>query len=133
MRTVCVVGALLACAAGAQDPRKPVLTAGVSVQMAAARHAVAMHAADELDAKVVAITADGKVFSGVTAVEPEALSGLVADSVYLKADARAPFQRVLAVLDALRGKQVVLLTAPPSNSPKGTIMPPYGIRLTVPQ
>jgi len=78
-------------------------------------------------------TAAGEVFNGITAVKPEALSGLVGDSIYVKIDARAPYQRIIAVLEALRGKQVVLLTAPPSNSTKGTIVPPYGIRLTVPE
>ncbi len=133
MRTICFVGALLACGASAQDPSKPVLTAGVSVTMALSRHAVPINAADELDAKVVAITADGKVFNGITLVEPESLRGIVAGSVYVKADARAPFQRVLAVLEALRGKKVALLTAPPPNAPKEAILPPYGIRLTVPE
>lgn len=133
MRTICVLAAILACAALAQKAGKPVLTAGVSVKMATARLAVPMHAADEFDAKVVAITADGKVFNGTTAVEPESLSGLSNGTVYVKADARAPFQRVLAVMEALRGKQVALVTAPPLNAPKGAIMPPYGIRLVIPE
>jgi biopolymer transport protein ExbD len=114
----------------AQDPSKPVMTAGVSVQMPGSRHAVEMRAADELDVKVVAITAGGKVFHGVTPVEPEALSGIAVKTVYVKADARAPFQRVLNVLDALRGKAVVLLTAAPANAAKSAaILPPYGVRL----
>lgn len=133
MRNICIVGILLACGANAQDPSKPVLTAGVSVKMAISSHAMPIPAADELDATVVAITADGKVFSGPTAVEPESLGGLVAGSVYVKADARAPFQRVLSVLEALRGKQVALLTAPPLNTAKGKILPPYGVRLNVPK
>ena len=58
--TVCFVGVLLACAAGAQDLSKPVLTAGISVKMAISRSAVA-------------IAADGKVFKGTTAAEPETL------------------------------------------------------------
>lgn len=113
----------------AQDPSKPVVTAGVSVQMAASRYAKAMPAADALDAKVVAITAGGKIYLGVTAVEPEALSALMADVIYVKADARAPYQRVLNVLDALRGKAVAMLTAPPANAPKAAILPPYGVQL----
>ena len=117
MKTVCFVGVLLACAAGAQDPRKPVPTAGISVKMAISRSALPIPAADALDAQVVTITADGKVFQGTTAVEPETLAELVMGSVYVKADARAPFQRVLAVLEALQGRQVGLLTAPPANAP----------------
>src|SRR3954447_23795733 len=112
---VCVVGSILTCAAGAQESTQPVLRKGVSVQMAVADHAVEMRAADAQDATVVAITADGKVYAGTEATEPDALSKLSAETVYVKADSRVPFQRVLAVLDALRGKSVVLLAAPPKN------------------
>ena len=76
---------------------------------------------------------DGKVFDGVTSVAPETLSRLTSGSVYVKADARAPFQRVLTVLEALRGKRIALLTAPPPKAPPATILPPYGIRLSVPE
>src|SRR5436309_15964031 len=104
----CWIGAILICGAVAQDSPRT-LTKGVSVQMAVASHAVEMRAADEPNAKVVAISADGKVFDGITATEPGALSNLSEETVYVKADARAPYQTVLAVLDALRGKSVVLL------------------------
>jgi hypothetical protein len=56
---------------------------------------------------------------------------LSAETVYLKADSRVPYQKLLSVLDALRGKSVVLLTATPSDAPRATPMPPYGMRLTV--
>ena len=42
-----------------------------------------------------------------------------------------PFQKVLTVLDALRGKSVVLLAAPPKNVEGAKIVPPYGIEVTV--
>ena len=128
---VFVVGSILICAASAQDPGKPVLRKGISVRMPVADHAVEMRAADEQDATVVVVTADGRLFVGVTPAEPGVLSSLVADTVYVKADSRAPFQAVLAALDALRGKSVVLLAAPPPGVAKKEIMPPYGIRLTV--
>ena len=73
----------------------------------------------------------GKLFVGMRPVELNALSSLNDKIVYVKADARVTYQRVLAVLDALRGRQVVLLTAPTSNTPKDTIMPPYGLNLKV--
>jgi biopolymer transport protein ExbD len=128
---VCMVGAILICAAGAQAPVKPALRKGISVQMPVADHAVEMRAADEQNATLVAITADGKLFAGITPTEPGALGNLVAKTVYVKADSRVPFQKVLAVLDALRGKSVVLLSAPPTNAEKGEVMPPFGIKLTV--
>ena len=128
---VCVVGAILICTAGAQAPVKPALRKGVSVQMPVADHAVEMRAADEQNATVVAITADGRLFAGITPTAPSALSSLVSKTVYVKADSRVPFQKVLAVLDALRGKSVVLLAAPPTNAARGEVAPPFGIKLTV--
>jgi biopolymer transport protein ExbD len=126
-----LLGAILIGAAGAQDPAKPMLRKGVSVQMPTADHAVEMRAADEENATVVAITAEGKLYLGIQPTEPGALSSLPASTVYVKADSRAPFQKVIAVLDALRGKSVVLLAAPPKSPAKGNITPPYGIQLTV--
>ena len=127
---VCVLGSILICGAGAQDSRKIPMTKGVSVHMPVAVHAVEMRAADEPDAKVVAIAADGKVFLGITTTDPGALSNL-SGTVFVKADSRAPFQTVLSVLDALRGKSVVLLTAPPENAVRQGPVSPYGITLTV--
>ncbi len=99
--------------------------------MAAANHAVEMRAADEANATVVAITAEGKVYSGIERTEPGALSRLSAETVYVKADARVPFQTVLTVLDALRGKTVVMLAAPPQAVQRAKMVSPYGIKVTV--
>ena len=126
----CLVGTILIVGIGAQ---KPVMKQGVSVQMAVASHAVEMRAADEPNAVVVAITANGRVFAGIKPSEPAALNQLGQKTVYVKADARAPYQTVLAVLDALRGKSVVLLSAPPETTPKQEYVPPYGTKLTVAQ
>lgn len=128
---VYVVGSILMCVAGAQQSPRPALRKGVSVQMPVARHAVEMRAADEPTATVVAITADGKVFAGIEPTEPGALSNLRAKTVYVKADHRVPFQTVLTVLDALRGKSVVLLAASPNNVERAKIESPYGIKLVV--
>jgi biopolymer transport protein ExbD len=99
--------------------------------MPVADHAVEMRAADAQQATVVAITADGKLFAGTEPTEPSALSKLSAGTVYVKADSRVPFQKVLTVLDALRGKSVVLLAAPPKNVERTKIVPPYGMKVTV--
>jgi hypothetical protein len=127
----CLVGSILICGASAQNSQKAALRQGVSVQMAAASHAVEMRAADEPNSTVVAITADGKVFVGIKVTEPEALSSLSEETVYVKADSRVPYQKVLAVLDALRGKSVVLLTAPPAKPAGQGMVSPYGIKLSV--
>ena len=128
---VCIVGSILICASGAQDVAQPALRKGVSVRMPVADHAVVMRAADAEKATVVAITADGKLFAGAEPTEPGALSKLSAGTVYLKADSRVPFQKVLTVLDALRGKSVVLLAAPPKNVESTKMVPPYGMKVTV--
>jgi biopolymer transport protein ExbD/biopolymer transport protein TolR len=114
-----------------QDTRKPVLRPGISVQMLKDSHAVAMPEADADDATVVVITRDGKVFLGTEPVEVTALRNVKAGVVYVKADARATFQNVLTVLDALRGKSVVLLTAPLSQAEQGKMMPPYGVKVSL--
>jgi biopolymer transport protein ExbD len=101
------------------------------VQMPVASHAVEMRAADEPNAKVVAITADGKVYVGIKATEPVALGNLSEGTIYVKADSRVPYPKILAVLDALRGKSVVLLTASPDTAVKQGTLPPYGMKLTV--
>ena len=126
-------GSLLTSLARAQDPSKPVLRPGVSVSMSVSTQAVEMRAADALDATVVAITADGRIFLGTNPTEPVALSRLSAGTVYVKPDSRTPFQTVLTVLDALHGKSVVLLTAPPATADRTKMVPPYGVRLNVSQ
>ena len=127
-----VVGPILIYFAGAQESPQPALRKGVSVQMAVADHVVEMRAADAPDATVVAITADGKLFAGTEPTEPSALSNLGAVTVYVKADSRVPFQKVLTVLDALRGKSVVLLAAPPpKNVERAKFVPPYGMEVIV--
>jgi hypothetical protein len=128
-----VVGSTLICVAGAQEFPKLPLRKGVSVEMAVANHSVEMPAADEQHACVVAITAEGRVFLGIQPTEPIALSSLRAGIVYVKADSRVPYQKILAVLDALRGKSVVLLTAPPRNVESDGFVHPYGMKLVVPR
>ena len=128
----CLIASVLLCGARAQDPTKPVLKAGVSVQMAVAEHAVEVREADALDATVVAITQAGKVYLGIKPAETRDLASLKDQTVYLKADARAPYQQILSVLDALRGKNVVLLTQSPGNAARQQgIISPYGVKLTM--
>jgi biopolymer transport protein ExbD len=129
---VCLIAGSVLCAT-AQEPSKPVLRKGVSVQMPVARHAVEMRAADEQDATVVAVTADGKLYIGVKPAQLGSLSELSAGAVYVKADARVPYQEILAVLEALRGKRVYLLTAAPGKAKTGEILPPYGVEVKLGQ
>jgi biopolymer transport protein ExbD len=126
---VCLLVLASAVVMAGQDATKPALRPGVSVQMLRDSHAAAMPDADAEDATVVTITRGGMVFLGVDRVEATALTDVKAGTVYVKADARVPFQDVMTVLDALHGKTVVLLTAPLARAEKGKIMQPYGVRL----
>jgi len=128
---VCLLTLALTAVTGAQDPTKPMLKPGITVQMPFSSQAVEMPAADEEDVTVVSITADGKLFLGLRPVDLSGLSSLNESVVYVKADARASYQSVLSVLDALRGRQVVLLTGPTVKAAQDTILPPYGLQVKV--
>ncbi len=131
MIRVCLITLVVTCVAGAQQSTKPPLQRGIHVEMATASHAAPMPTADQPDATVVGITADGKVFLGAQPTDVAALGGLKQGTVFVKADAHTPYQKLLAVLDALRGHSVVLLTAAPSKAKTSTPVPAYGLQLTV--
>ncbi len=88
----------------------PMLSKGVSVDMVRTRNPILMKEADKEDALVVAITRDGKVFLGRGPVQPEELGLQVEDAVsdkldktvYIKADARARYEKVVEVINVLR-------------------------------
>lgn len=73
-----------------------------------------MQAADKDDAVLVAVTRDGKVFLGTTQTSPDQLPQKVKDlltskldkTVYLKADSRSRYERVVEVVDNLRAAGV---------------------------
>ena len=99
----------------------PMLSKGVSVDLAMTRNPIAMDEADKEDAVLVAITRDGSVFLGRTRTEGSSLGTQVSDvvsnridkTVYVKADARARYERVVEVVNILRTggvDQVGLLT-----------------------
>ena len=118
----------------AQDPRRPVLRAGVSVEMATTQHAVAVPQADEEDALVVAVTAKGRVYLGVTSLSPAELPAKVrgGKQVYIKADSRAPYAEVARVLEALRqaGFAAPLLLTGQKDTPEpGRPLPPRGLEV----
>lgn len=101
----------------------PMLSKGVSVDMAKSKNAIAMQAADKEDAIMVAVTRDGKVFlsPGNAQTTPDQLPQKIKDlltnrldkTVYIKSDARARYERVVDVVDNLRAggvDQLGLLT-----------------------
>ena len=92
----------------------PMLTKGVSVDMVRTKNPIAMQAADKTDAVIVAVSRDGKAYLGNTQVPADQLTQKVKDMlanrvdkmVFLRADARAKYDRVVEVVDNLRAAGV---------------------------
>ena len=119
----------------------PPLRRGVSVQMAVTQHATTMPEADDQDAWVVAVTADGKLYFGADPVTADNLFDVMKArprkrnaKLYIKADARAPFGKVERVMEIGREvffEEPVLLTAQREQVAPGKIVPPRGLPVTV--
>jgi len=99
----------------------PMLSKGISVDMAKANNPSPMQAADKEDAVLVAIARDGRTYLGTDQMNPDALPQRVKDlltskldkTVYVRSDARARYERVVEVVDNLRAAgvdQIGLLT-----------------------
>ncbi len=92
----------------------PMLSKGVSVDMAKTNNPIAMQAADKEDAVLVAVTRDGKVYIGSTQLPVDQVPGKAKDMLsskldktcYLKSDARARYEKVVEVIDNLRAAGV---------------------------
>lgn len=119
----------------------PMLSKGISVEMARTNNPSAMQNADKEDAVLVAISRDGRTYLGTDQLTPEALPGKVKDlltnrldkTVYLRADARARYERVVEVVDNLRAAgvdQLGLLTEEiPKDAPeRATPAPAAGVQ-----
>ena len=99
----------------------PMLQKGVSVDMAKTNSPTPMPDADKEDSLLVAVQRDGSVFFGSDKINPDDLTNKVKDRianktdkrVFIKADARAKYGRVVEVVDDIRSAgvdQVGLLT-----------------------
>jgi biopolymer transport protein ExbD/biopolymer transport protein TolR len=92
----------------------PMLSKGVSVNLAQTQNPIAMQAADKSDAIVVAVTKDGKSFLNTTQTKPEDLAPKVKDlltgrtdkMVFVKSDQRAKYSVVLEVVQNLQAAGV---------------------------
>ena len=92
----------------------PMLSKGVSVDMAKTANPIAMQAADKDDAVLVAVTRNGDTFLGSNRTAPDMLPAKVKDlltnkldkTVFLKCDSRARYERVVEVIDNLRASGV---------------------------
>jgi len=115
------------------------LQKGVSVQMVPTRSAAPMPAADNLDAWVVTITADGSLYFGADPMTADELTDWMKShprnreaQLYIKADARSPFAAVDKVLEIGRTmgfETPVLLTAQGEPTQPGTMVPPKGLEV----
>jgi biopolymer transport protein ExbD/biopolymer transport protein TolR len=119
------------------------LQQGVSVQMAVTRNAVAVPNADTQDALVVALTADGTAYLRGDRLPTPALAERVRSilstrnekTLYIKADARVPYARLVEVIDAVQRsgvEGVTLLTAQqdPADQ-RNRLVPPKGLEMRV--
>src|SRR5258708_36608046 len=99
----------------------PMLSKGVSVDLVKTKNPIAMQSADKEDAVLVVVTRDGKTYLGSTQIKPADLPPKIKDlltnkldkTCYLRADARAKFDKVVDVVNNMRAggvDQLGLLT-----------------------
>jgi biopolymer transport protein ExbD/biopolymer transport protein TolR len=82
--------------------------------MVRTKNPIAMQAADKTDAVIVAVTRDGKTFLGNTLVPADQMAPKVKDlltnridkEVFLRADSRARYEKVVEVVNNLRASGV---------------------------
>src|ERR1700722_10191906 len=92
----------------------PMLSKGKDVDLVKTKNPISMPAADKSDAVLVAITRDGKAWLGSDQVAAEDLPPKVKDmltnkldkTVFVKADSRAAYGKVVDVVDNLRAAGV---------------------------
>ena len=142
----CLVLLVMAAIAGAVFAQSGVsvpLQRGISVQLAVTSNAVAVPNADQPDALVVALTADGSIYLRANPVPTPDLADRVRSilstrkdkTLYIKADARVPYARLVEVMDAVQKSGVeglTFLTAQQDAAEPGrTPVSPKGLELRV--
>jgi len=142
----CLVSLMVGAISGAvcaQSGGNVPLQRGVSVQLAVTSNAVAIPNADKQDALVVALTADGTTYLRGEPLPAPALADRVRSilsnrkdkTLYIKADARVPYARLVEVIDAVRNSGVdglTLLTAQQNTADQGgKRVAPKGLEMRV--
>ena len=142
----CLVSLMVGAISGAvcaQSGGNVPLQRGVSVQLAVTSNAVAIPNADKQDALVVALTADGTTYLRGEPLPAPALADRVRSilsnrkdkTLYIKADARVPYARLVEVIDALQKsgvKGLTFLTAQQDAADQGKrLVPPKRPELRV--
>jgi len=136
---VLTIAAVLAIVLSVASSNAQQLRQGISVQMPVTSGATTMPEADNEDAWIISVTANGSVYFGVDRVTPDSLAIKMKarprnrqQNLYIKADARAPFADVEKVLQAGRTvffETAVLLTSQAQSSEPGTVVPPKGLEM----
>src|SRR5215467_1360687 len=135
---VCLIALTLAGSVGLASQAAPPLQTGITVDMPATNNAAAMPDADKKSALIVTVTRDGNIYVGVEPIDPEALSSelrarsTAGRTLYIKADARAPYAGFMKVLDAATAagfEQTVLLTNQNDSRQAGTVSAPKGFAI----
>jgi len=138
--SVCVIAlAVTENAAPVAFAQTPAMRQGVSVQLAPTSNATPMPEADNEDAWIVAVTADGRLYFGTEPVTPASLSDEMKArprnrdaKLYIKADARASFGDVQKVLSAAKSdlfESAVLLTNQNETPALGKLVAPKGLEV----
>lgn len=138
--SVCVIAlALTENAVPFAFAQTPAMRQGVTVQMVVTSNATPMPAADNNDAWIVTITADGGLYFGIDPVDADGLKNEMTvhprkrdAKLYTKADARAPFGAVEKVLEIGRTvyfESAVLLTSQNETSALGKLVAPKGLEV----
>ena len=115
----------------------PMLSKGITVDMYKGKNPIAMQAADKSDAVIVAVQRDGGTFLNTTKLSAEDLPPKVKDlltnrldkMVFVRADQRAKYDKVVSVVDNLRSAgvdQLGLLTDKIEEKGKGNLATPGG-------
>jgi biopolymer transport protein ExbD len=115
----------------------PLLSKGIQVNMVKTKNPIPMQAADKSDAILVAVTRDGRTYLNSTQMQPDDLAPKVKDlltnrldkTVFIRADQRAKYEKVVGVVDNLRAAgvdQVGLLTEQIPQEKKATPPKPAG-------
>jgi len=119
--------------------QSPALQRGISVQMAATNNAAPMPDADNQDAWIVTVAADGSLYFGTDPVTRAGLMDVMVrtprnreQKLYIKADDRAPYADVEYVFKSARTAGFdapVFLTAQPESATPGSIVSPKGLEV----
>lgn len=92
----------------------PLLSKGVQIEKVRTKHSISMQDADKDDAILVSVTRAGDTYLGTTKTAPDQMPSKIRDMltnkpekvVYIAADQRAKYERVVTVVDEIRNAGV---------------------------